>query len=162
VDVMTFYREDTLLISDIRLALPRVLDGLLVNFAIEAGYKAVSQQSVGMYENKSECKDVGRECGLRFDVATVVHLMRRVLTVSDEDEMCITASAAIFLTSVTEYVTAELLEQAIKNVTKEGLDVVMSRTHFAKAIQGDHELYGSVNQANITSDATLFNIIPIK
>lgn len=128
--------SDTLSSHEIQTAVRLILPGELAKHAVSEGTKAVTKFVWSREPSSKSRKGLAtysRQAGLVFPVA----LVRSLVSTSCGRQL--STSAAVYLTAVLEYMTAEVIELS-GNVAMEDSAATMTNKHIALGISSDCEL----------------------
>ena len=142
----------TLTSRDVQTAVRLVLPGELAKHSESEGTKAVTKfnSSQSVATGKPKTKTRSQRSGLTFSISRIENIMRgQKKTGGDKTSKDrVGSTAAIYLTAVIEYLTAEILELAGNAAKDNGLVRIKPR-HIMMAVENDEELDKLANNMGI-------------
>nr|2JSS_A Chain A, Chimera of Histone H2B.1 and Histone H2A.Z [Saccharomyces cerevisiae] len=142
-----YNKKSTISAREIQTAVRLILPGELAKHAVSEGTRAVTK-----YSSSTQAQSSSARAGLQFPVGRIKRYLKRHAT----GRTRVGSKAAIYLTAVLEYLTAEVLELA-GNAAKDLKVKRITPRHLQLAIRGDDEL-DSLIRATIASGGVLPHI----
>jgi histone H2A len=134
--------KKTITSLEIQVAVRLVLPGELAKHAVSEGTKAVTRYNASVEDPKTKTKGGAKKvptsrahrAGLQFPVTRVENMMMKLCVVNRKS-----SSAAVYLSAVLEYLTAEILELA-GNASRDYKKHRINTRHIKLAVGNDEEL----------------------